>query len=238
MKKFLTLILILVVALVAAGGFFLPRTVESIVEQQIVNATSATAVDVSFSTTPSFRMAWGEIDKLHATAAAGKIGEIAFKNLTLDGEKVRLDVKEMLFPNKDLTAQDRQRKILKHADKLELRGVITEDELKNFIASKDKNFENTQVSIKPEGAFASARAKFLGRTVDLEVAGTFIVQNGDVYFHLTHLNSNSILSRINADTFMADIKILDSSKLPLNLQFDSVELREGEAVITAVSTVQ
>lgn len=238
MKKFLTLILIVLVALVAAGGFFLPRTVESIVEQQIVNATSATAVDVSFSTTPSFRMAWGEIDQLHATAAAGKIGEVAFKNLTLDGEKIRLDVMEMLFPNKDLTAQDRQRRILKHANKLELRGIITADELQTFIASKDKNFENTQVTIKPEGAFASARAKFLGRTVDLEVSGTFIVQNGDVYFHLTRLNSNSILSRVNADTFMADIKVLDSSKLPLNLQFDSVELREGEAVITAVSTVQ
>jgi hypothetical protein len=145
---------------------------------------------------------------------------------------------ELLFPNKDLSAQQRQQNILKRANKFELRGVITEEELKTFIATKDKNFENTQVTIKPEGAFASARAKFLGRTIDLDIAGTFIVQNGDVYFHMTHLNSNSILSRVNTDAFMADIKVLDSSKLPLGLKFDSVELREGEAVITAVSTVK
>ena len=238
MKKFLAVIAILLVVVAVIGGMFLPRTVESIVEQQIVNATSATAVDVSMSATPNFRIAMGEIDKLHATAAAGKIGEVAFKNLTLDGEKIRLDVMEILFPNKDLSAQERQKRILKHANKIELHGVITADELQNFIAAKDKNFENTQVKITPEGATASATGKFLGRTIDIDIAGNFLVQNGDVYFHMTHLNSNSILSRVNVDIFLKDIKVLDSSKLPLNLQFDSVELREGEAVVTAVSTVQ
>lgn len=239
MKKFLAVIAILLVIAAAVCATILPRTVESIVEQQIVNATSATAVDVSMSSTPNFRIAMGEIDKLHATAAAGKIGEVAFKNLALDGEKIRLDVAEILFPNKDLSAQERQKRILKHANKIELRGIITADELQSFIAAKDKNFENTQVTIKPEGATASARAKFLGRTIDITVEGNFLVQNGDIYFHMTKLDSNSILKRDNPLAFLtADIKVLDSSKLPLNLKFDSVELREGEAVVTAVSTVQ
>jgi hypothetical protein len=238
MKKFLILTVILLALIIAAGGLVLPRMVESVIEQQIVNSTSSTAVDVSLTSTPNFKIAMGKIDKIHATAAAGRIGEVAFKNLTLDGESITLDVMELLFPNKDLSAQQRQQNILKRANKLELRGVITEDELKTFIATKDKNFENTQVSIRPEGAAATAKVKFLGRTIDLDIAGTFLAQNGDVYFHMTHLNSNSILSRVNVDTFLTDIKILDSSKLPLGLKFDSVELREGEAVITAVSTVK
>ena len=238
MKKFLAVIVILLVIVAVIGGIFLPRTVESIVEQQIVNATSATAVDVSLTAKPNFRIALGEIDRVHATAAAGRIGEIDFKNLTLDGEKIRLDVMELLFPNKDLSPQLRTQRILKHADKIELRGIITEDELKKFIADKDDNFENLQVSIKPEGAEASAKAKFFGRTVDVEIAGNFLVQNGDIYFHMTRLNSNSILSRVNADTFLADIKVLESANLPLGMKFESVEMREGEAVITAISTVQ
>ena len=238
MKKFLAVIAILLVIVAVIGGMFLPRTVESIVEQQIVNATSATAVDVSLDAKPNFRIAMGEIDKLHATAAAGRIGEVDFKNLTLDGEKIRLDVMELLFPNKEISAQERQRRILKHANKIELHGVITEDEIKKFIADKDKNFENTQISITPEGASASATAKFLGRTVDIDITGTFLVQNGDVYFHVTNLNSNSILKRVNPDIFSVDIKVLDSANLPLGLKFESVELREGEAVVTAISTVQ
>ena len=238
MKKFLALIAILLVILAALCELVVPRTVESIVEDQIVNATSATAVDVSLNSKPNFRIAMGEIDKVHATAAASRIGEIDFKNLTLDGEKIRLDVLELLFPNKDLSAQERQHRILKHADKIELRGIITAEELKNFIVTKDKNFENPQVTIKPEVAEASAVAKFLGRKIEINVAGTFLVENGDIYFHMTKLNSNSILSRVNVDSFMTDIKILDSSNLPLGLKFESVELRDGEAVVTAISTVK
>lgn len=238
MKKFLALTAILLVMLAALCEVVVPRTVAGILEEQIVNATSATAVDVSLSASPNFRIAMGDIDKIHATAAAGRIGEVDFKNITLDGEKIRLDVMELLFPNKELTAQDRQRKILKHANKLEMRGIITAEEIKNFIAVKSDKFENAQVTITPESAAATAKVKFLGRTIDLDVAGNFIVNNGDIYFHVTKLNSNSILSRVNADSFMVDVKVLESAKLPLGLKFDSVELREGEAVVTAVATVK
>ena len=238
MKKFLAITAILLAVLLCILQFILPRTVETILKEQIANSTSATEIDVSLNSSPNFRIALGEIDRVHATAAAGKIGEIDFKNLTLDGEKIRLDVMELLFPSKDLTSQLRAQKILKHADKIELRGIVTEEELKNFIAQKDDNFQNTQVSIKPEGATASARVKFFGRTVDLEIAGNFVVNGGDVYFHMTRLNSNSILSRVNIDTFLTDIKVLDSANLPFGIKFDSVELREGEAIVTATTAVQ
>lgn len=238
MKKFLALTAILLVMLAALCEVVVPRTVAGILEEQIVNATSATAVDVSLSASPNFKIAMGDIDKIHATAAAGRIGEVDFKNITLDGEKIRLDVMELLFPNKELTSQDRQKKILKHANKLEMRGIITAEEIKNFIAVKSDKFENAQVTITPESAAATAKVKFLGRTIDLDVAGNFIVNNGDIYFHVTKLNSNSILSRVNADSFMVDVKVLESAKLPLGLKFDSVELREGEAVVTAVATVK
>ncbi len=238
MKKFLAIIGILLIVLCLILQFILPSTVETILKEQVVNSTSANEVDVSLSSSPNFRIALGEIDRVHATAAAGRIGEINFKNVTLDGEKIRLDILELLFPSKNLTANERTQRIFKHANKIELRGVVTDEEIKNFIANKDSNFENTQVAITPNGATASARVKFLGRKVDLDIAGTFLVNGGDVYFHMTRLNSNSILSRVNIDTFLTDIKVLDSANLPLGLKFDSVELREGEAVITAVTAVQ
>jgi len=238
MKKFLALMGILLLLLLAILQFILPRTVENILATQITKATAATEVDVSLSSSPNFRIALGEIDRSHATASAGYIGDINFKNLTLDAEKVSLDVLELLFPTKDLSAQLRTQKILQHADNIQLRGVITQDELKNFIAKQDGKFEDPQVSINKDEATATAKVKFLGRTVDLDVAGTFLVNNGSIYFHMTRLNSNSILSRVNIDTFLSDIKILDGAILPLNLKFDSVELREGEAVITAIGAVQ
>ena len=238
MKKFLALIVILLAILGLILQFILPRTVETILKEQITNSTSATAVDVSLNSNPNFRIALGEIDQVHATAEAGRIGEINFKNVALDGEKIRINVLELIFPSKDLTSSERTRRILKHANKIEMRGVITDEELKNFIASKDDHFKNPQVSIKPEGATATATVKFFGRTIDLDVSGTFLVNGGDVYFHMTRLNSNSIISRVNIDSFTTDIKVLDSVNLPLGMKFDSVELRNGEAVVTAITAVQ
>ena len=238
MKKFLALLGILLLLILAILQFILPRTVENIVATQITKATAANEVAVSLSSNPNLLITLGDIGRVHATANAGYIGDVNFKNLTLDGEKISLDVLELLFPTKDLPANLRTQKIVQHADKIELRGIITEEELKNFIAKQDGKFEDPQVSIKPEKASASAKVKFFGRTVDIDVEGTFIVENGNIFFHMTRLNSNSILSRVNIDTFLSDIKVLDSANLPFNLKFDSVELREGEAVVTAIGAVQ
>ena len=234
MKKFLALMVILLAILGALLQFVLPRTVENIVAERITNATAAKDVAVSLSANPNAKIALGEIDRVHGTANEGRIGDITFKNLTVDGEKIILDVPELLLPSKDLTANERVKKILKHADKIEMRGIVTEDELKNFIMRKDIQFENPEVKIKPDEATASARVKFFGRTIDVSVAGIFTVMNGEIFFHINKLNTNSILSRVNLDSFVSDFKIIDSSNLPIGLKFDSVELREGEVVVTAI----
>ena len=75
----------------------------------------------------------------------------------------------------------------------------------------------------------------MGRTADIDVAGIFIVDNGDIYFRATHLNiKNALLRHVNLDRFLGELKIVDSSKLPLNLKFEEVELREGEILLTAL----
>ncbi len=238
MRKFLALMVILLAILGALLQFVLPRTVETIVAEQITNSTAAKEVAVSLSANPNARIALGEIDRVHGTANEGRIGDIIFKNLTVDGEKIRLDVPELLFPSSNLTARERTNKILQHADKIEMRGIVTEDELKNFITRKDIQFENPTVKITPEEVDASARVKFFGRTIDVSVAGIFTVSNGEIFFHINKLNTNSILSRVNLDSFISDFKIIDSSNLPIGLKFDSVELREGEVVVTAVTSKQ
>ncbi len=236
MRKFLALMVILLAILGALLQFVLPRTVETIVAEQITNSTAAKDVTISLSANPNARIALGEIDKVHGTADEGRIGDIVFKNLTVDGEKISLDVPELLFPSSNLTARERTNKILQHAEKIELRGIVTEDELKNFVSRRDIDLENSTVKVTPEAVEAAASVKFLGRTIDVTVSGIFTVSNGEVFFHINKLNTNSILSRVNLDSFVSDFKIIDSSNLPIGLKFDSVELREGEIVVTAVAS--
>ena len=235
MKKFLTLITFLVIVLLVILEIILPRTVENILQEQITNSTAAQEVDIDLSSSPNAKIALGEIDKVHAAASQGRIGEIDFTNLSLDGENIQLDMREILFPSAELSDKERTDKILKSVGKLELHGVIGAEDLKSFIAKKVDKLENAEIKISPEEISATGQIKIMGRTADVDVAGIFIADGGDVYFSVTRLNvKNALLRHVNLERFLGEVKILDSAKLPLNLKFDSVELREDEILLTAV----
>ena len=230
MKKFLTLMAFLLIVLLILSEIVLPRTVENILQEQITKSTAAQAVDIDLSSSPNAKIALGEIDKVHAAANSGRLGEIDFQNLSLDGEKIQLDIRELLFAN-----EVNPDKILKSVGKLELHGIIGEEDLKAFIARKVDKLENAEIKIKPEEVSATGQIKIMGRTADIDVAGIFIVDGGDIYFRATHLNvKNALLRHVNLDRFLGELKIVDSSNLPLNLKFDTVELRDGEILLTAI----
>ena len=235
MKKFLTLITFLAIVLLILLEFVLPRTVENILQEQIIKSTAAQEVDLDLSSSPNAKIALGEIDKVHAAANSGRLGDIDFTNLSLDGEKIKIDMQEILFPSDDLKGNERTEKIFKSVGKLELHGVIGEEDLKSFVAKKVDKLENAEIKIKSDEVTAKGQIKILGRTADVDLAGIFIVDGGDVYFRATHLNvKNALLRHVNLDSFLGELKIVDSSNLPLNLKFDTVELRDGEILLTAI----
>ena len=235
MKKFLTLMAFLLIVLLVILEIVLPRTVEKILQEQIIKSTAAQEVDINLSSSPNAKIALGEIDKVHAAASQGRIGEVDFTNLSLEGEKIQLDMQEILFPSAELSDKERTDKILKSVDKIEMHGVINEENLKSFIAKKVDKLENAELKISPEEISATGQIKIMGRTADIDVAGIFIVDNGDIYFRATHLNiKNALLRHVNLDRFLGELKIVDSSNLPLNLKFDEVELRDGEILLTAI----
>lgn len=235
MKKFLTLMAFLLLVLVIILEVILPQTVEKILQEQIARSTLAQEVDLDLNSSPNAKIALGEIDKVHAAASQGRIGEIDFTNLSLEGEKIQLDMREILFPDSETKDSERANKILKSVGKLELHGVISEENLKNFVASKVDKLENAQIKITPTEVSATGQIKIMGRTADVDLAGIFIADNGDIYFRATHLNvKNALLRHVNLDRFLGEMKIVDCENLPLNLKFDFVELRDGEILLTAV----
>lgn len=234
MKKFLVFMAVLLLILLGLLQFVLPGTLAKVLEEQVTNATGAQEVDLNLSSSPNFKIIAGYVDEVHGTASLGRIGDFDFKQLTVDGEKVQVDVSELLFPTEGISAQEHTDKILKSVDKLELHGIITAEDLKNFIAKKVDRFDNAEVKISPEGVEATGQIKIMGRMAEVEMAGVFIADGGDVYFRGTNLNvKNSLLRHVQLDKFFGDVKVLNAENLPFNLQYDSVELRDNEILITA-----
>lgn len=234
MKKFLVFMAILLFILLCLLEVVLPKTLAGVLEEQVTNATGAQEVDLNLSSSPNFKIIAGFVDEVHGTASLGRIGDVDFKELTVDGEKIQVDISELLFPTEGISAQEHTSKILKSVNKLEMHGIITAEDLKNFIAKKVDRFDNAEVKISPDGIEATGQIKIMGRMAEVEMAGTFIEDGGDIYFRGTNLNvKNSLLRHVQLDKFFGDVKVLDSGNLPLNLKYDSVELREGEILIAA-----
>ena len=234
MKKFLAVILILLIAAVAATEIFLPRIVADILKEQVVKATHAQEVEFQLNSSPNAKIAIGEIDGVYGTASSGQIGDIDFKALTADIKNLSVDVKELLFPTPNLNDKQRTEKIIKSIGKAELTGIITEDGLKNFMERKVEHGENMDVKIMPNEVTATGHIKVLGRDADVDVSGTFIMIDDDIYFHATNLDiRNTLVRNVQIDRFLGDVKILESATLPAGLKFTSVQMREGDVLITA-----
>ena len=139
---------------------------------------------------------------------------------------------ELLFGDK--TQRKSVEEYLQSIGKVKMTGVITEDNLKKFLQNKVSQLENLQLKMTPEQITATSEVSIMGRNADLELSGTIIADGGDLYFHMTKLNAkNALLRHVHLDRFFGDIKIASAEKLPIGLRFESVELRDGEALLTA-----
>lgn len=234
MKKFFGILLILVILVAVAMELVLPRVVSGLLKDAVIKSTHAAQAEVNLSSSPNAKLALGHIGKIYATATASEIGDLEFQSLTLDGEKVNVDVQEIFFPSQDLTDNQRAEKILKSAEKLELSGIVTEDGLKKFIESKVEQMDSAEVKITPQEVTATGKVKFMGRDADVDISGMFILDNGDVYFRATKLDlKNTLVRNVQIDRFLGDVKVLESSTLPLGLKFSALQMRDGDILITA-----
>lgn len=233
MKKILAAILILAVIIAVALEIFLPRAVTSILKEQIAKATNAQDVELHIHSVPNAKLAIGQADEIYSTVNAAEIGDVEFQALTLNAEKVQVDLFEILSPTPNLNDKQRADKIFKSAERIELSGIVTEDGLKNFIEHKVDQLDNAQIKITPQEVSASGQIKIMSRMADVDIAGSFILDNDDIYFRATKLDvRNTLVRNVQIDRFLGDIKILESSQLPIGLKFNSVQMRDGDVLIT------
>lgn len=232
MKKFLAVIVVLVIAAAAFVQFAVPRALTNYLKDKVIQLTKAQEVTLSLDSLPSAKIALGYVDKVHCTADNATIGELTLKQAELDGTAIHIDVKELLMPTDGISREERTNRILQHADSLELSGIITEESLKDFLSQKVEHLKNLEVTMAPEGIIASAKVKILGREADVQIGGVILARDGDLYFQMNHINlENAVLRRVNLDKFLGDFNLTERVKMPFGLQFRTVEMRAGETFV-------
>ena len=232
MKRFLIVIGVLAFLLLILTEIVLPMALKNMLVEKIAQLTYSQEVELSVDSSPRFMIALGRVDEIEAEVVNGRIGELETSDLTLEAQNVKVDMAELLFGDK--TQRKRVEEYLQSIGKVKMTGVITEDNLKKFLQNKVSQLENLQLKMTPEQITATSEVSIMGRNADLELSGTIIADGGDLYFHMTKLNAkNALLRHVHLDRFFGDIKIASAEKLPIGLRFESVELQEGQALLTA-----
>ena len=234
MKKFLAVIVVVIVALGTAAQFVVPKVLTNYLKNLVTDFTHAQEVSLTLDALPAAKISLGHVDKLHCTAADATIGDLNLKQVDLEGSAIKIDVKEILFPTEGISSHEHTNRCLSSAETLELSGIITADSLRDFLAAKVDAVKNPMVAMSPEGIAVSAKVKILGREADVQLGGQIIARDGDLYFQILHLNvENAVLRRINLDKFLGDINLTEAVKMPFGMQFRTVEMRNGEAFVKA-----
>ena len=234
MKKFLALIILLLVVAGAFVQFVGPAILTNYLTNLVKDATKAQEVSLTLEALPNAKIALGYVDKLHCTATVATIGDLNLKEVELNGTNLRVDVAEILKPTEGISREEHTNRCLPSAGSLELSGIITEQQLADFLAEKVDRVENPQVSMSPEGITVAGKVKIIKREADVQIGGQIIARDGDLYFQMLSLNvENAILRRVNLDKFLGDFNLTQAVKMPFGLQFRTVEMRNGEAFVKA-----
>ena len=225
LRKGLTILFILFIILIMFGEFILPTLVSSTLKTRLSERLATHDVMVSMSSSPNLLISLGRADRLRVIAHSAKLGEIYVEELSAEGEGVRIDMPALL---RDGVLR------LQSADKLELKGIVTELNLKELISRRVDKLENVQVKITPQDVLVTANAKVFGRMVDIEMTGMVLEDSGSLYFRMTKLNvKNAFPGKLSLDSLFGDIQIVKPDKLPLGAKFEQVEMQDGKVILSA-----
>lgn len=225
MRKGLTIVAILFIILTVFGEFILPGLLAATLEKRLSDRLATHDVVVSLSSVPNLLVGVGRVENFQVIAHSAKLGEVYVAELVASGEGVRINMPRLV---RDNVVE------ISSADRLAMKGIVTELNLKELISRRVEKLENVQVKITPKEVLVTANIKVFGRMVDAEMTGVVLEDSGSLYFRMTRLNvKNAFPGKISLDNFFGDIQIVKPDRLPLGAQFQQVEMQEGKVVISA-----
>lgn len=224
MRKTLTFFVGILLVLLVALQIALPILAEKTLESKIGQALRATEVSADVSALPAPLLLLGHMDRVDISARDALLGEVRAAKLHLTGRDVDIP----------LDAVSKGQFVIKEAKELKIDGTLTAANLADLLRRQVDRLEDVTVTIEPSLAVAEGKAKIAGQTADIHVEGLVLEDDNRVYFRMTKLVlKNSLLGRAVIGNFFGDVEILDFRRLNLPVELDTVEMQDGQVVLTA-----
>ena len=221
MKKVLAGIIVFLCLLQLA----IPGIARQMISTKLQSAASSETIEVDVNTVPAFMMLLGRMDYLRSEANNGVLGRLRVSSMVLEGRKIQADIMELDANNG---------KAVSSAESLTLTGIITEENLQQFLEEEWGDVENLKVTMTSEQIAVSGQLEFLGKKADLQMSGIIFEDNGEISFHMEKLEvKNSRLGNAVIGNFFGDIVLLDTRRLYFPAEYESAVMQNGSVILKA-----
>lgn len=224
--KRLSLVLIIILAVLAASEFLLPRLLGSLVAKGMSQAVGSEQVTASVAKTPALLVFGGQFDAVNIRAVEARIdNKIVFAELDTVLQDVALDMEALL---------SRRTVVVKSVRDIDLTAVITQEELGRYLNQAVKGVKNAVVTVS--GGKVQVKGNFvLGGIASVAVGlDGKIVGDGQKIKFVTErfLLNNSMVGNIGG-TVLTEIPLVDLQKLPFGVGVRTITMEDGRVTIFA-----
>ena len=224
MKKILTIVGLLFLLLAGLSEALVPRIASGALDAALKNTLKTEEVNVSARTFPALTMLIGRIGTIDIEAANGMLGNLRASKLTLHGEGVTMPSDVLVNRNFAVTG----------ADVLTLTGVVTADDLADFLNRDIKEIEDAKVTITKDQVLADATTKVMGRSADVHIEGVFFIEDNTICLRLTNVKVKKIFfGRDLTANFFDRIDLYDFNRLNMPVELDEAVHGDGQVVLKA-----
>ena len=215
---------LLFLLLVGLSEAVLPKIASGALEAALRNTLKTENVDVSARTFPALTMLVGRVGTIDIEAENGMLGNLRSAKLTLHGEGVQMPADVLVNRNFAVTG----------ADVLTLTGVVTADDLADFLNRDIKEIEDAKVTITKDQVLADATTKVMGRSADVHIEGVFFIEDNTICLRLTNVKVKKIFfGRDLTANFFDRIDIYDFNRLNMPVELDEAIHGDGEVLLKA-----
>lgn len=237
MRENVKIVVVIFVSLIFFLQFIFPTFLTHILKNKIGKTFNTSEILLSLESMPNAKISLGYVDNISCSAKNVLINDLRWKSLNLNGSMLHVDISELLFPTDNLNYSEHFKKLFKSVANIEVEGVITQEDFQEFIIKKFDNFRDVEITINPNEIIVSGRLKLFGGEMNIKMLGQLYVKNGDLYFQTSKLNvENDILRQFSLASLLKNINLNENFKLPLDMQFNKIEQREGQFFIKAVKS--
>ena len=223
MSKSLKYILVLLLLLAVALEMVLPTVVSHLVAQGMVKVTQSDNVTATLEKRPAFLMLGGSFDGVQLAACNVKTGRIAFHEMQVNLQQVQLNMGKLI--------SQRQVEFQKLGD-IQVRAVITQEEIARYLNQSVKGVKNAQVTITPEKVRAASGFSLGGfMNVNIGLEGHIAGDGQRIKFVTERFFVNNLQTGSISGATLTEIPLVDLNKLPFQVGVRSIVLEEGRVIL-------